>query len=169
MSEWNALLDELDSDALLTTGEVARLFGVSRQHVVDLCERGDLPYQMVGTHRRIRLADASRVVHDRTRMSRDQRRSLWLAHAIAGELVARPDFVIERARHNLRAVQVKGARAWNEEWQRLLDGPIEPILSALTSTSLRSRELRQNSPFAGVLTDERRNEVLTAFSNSRSR
>lgn len=164
MSDWENVLDDLDGDALLTTGETARLLGVSRQHIVDLCDRGDLPYEMAGSHRRIRLRDATRAVQNRTRMSRDQRRSLWLAHAVAGELVARPDFVLQKGRENLLVTQVKGAAKWNEEWRRLLDGPIENVLAALTSTSLRSRELRQNSPFAGVLSEQRRQEVLAAFS-----
>lgn len=164
MSEWNDLLDDLDGDALLTTGEVARLLGVSRQHIVDLCDRGLLAYEMVGTHRRVRLRDAMHATQDRTRMSRDQRRSLWLAHAVAGELVAHPDLVIQRAKENLLVVQVKGAGKWNDEWRRLLDGPIEQILVALTSPSLRSRELRQNSPFAGALSEDRRLDVLAAFS-----
>jgi excisionase family DNA binding protein len=165
MSNWGDLLDDLDGEAKLTTGEAARLLGVSRQHIVDLCDRGLLPYEMVGSHRRIRLRDATRAVQDRTRMSRDQRRSLWLAHAVAGELVARPDPVIRHARQNLLHAQVKGAAKWNAEWQRLLDGPIEQILAALTSPSLRSRELRQNSPFAGVLSEERRREVLESFAS----
>ena len=38
---------------LLTTGEVAKLLGTSRQQVVNLCERGDLPFVMVGKHRRV--------------------------------------------------------------------------------------------------------------------
>ncbi|MFC9443300.1 helix-turn-helix domain-containing protein, partial [Brevibacterium sp. NPDC056947] len=41
----------------MSTGEVAKILGVSRQHIVDLCERGDLPFTKVGTHRRIRRAD----------------------------------------------------------------------------------------------------------------
>jgi excisionase family DNA binding protein len=38
---------------LLSTGEVAGLLGVSRQHVVDLCDRGDLIFVRVGSHRRV--------------------------------------------------------------------------------------------------------------------
>ena len=43
-----------DPNELLSTGEVARILGSSVQHVVDLCQRGEMPYAMVGTHRRIR-------------------------------------------------------------------------------------------------------------------
>ncbi|MEU7907884.1 helix-turn-helix domain-containing protein [Actinoplanes sp. NPDC049118] len=41
------------SGELLPTGEVAKLLGVSRQQGVNLCERGDLPFVMVGKHRRV--------------------------------------------------------------------------------------------------------------------
>ena len=44
-------------DELLTTGEAASMLNSSRQHVVDLCDRGDLSYTTVGTHRRVRKAD----------------------------------------------------------------------------------------------------------------
>ncbi|MDN5771951.1 MAG: helix-turn-helix domain-containing protein, partial [Microlunatus sp.] len=40
----------------LTTGQVAQILDVSRQHVVDLCDRGDLPSTRGGSHRRIRRA-----------------------------------------------------------------------------------------------------------------
>ncbi|MEA2025318.1 MAG: excisionase family DNA-binding protein, partial [Chloroflexota bacterium] len=42
---------------LLTTGQAAMLLGTTRQHVVDLCSRGVLPFAMVGTHRRVRRDD----------------------------------------------------------------------------------------------------------------
>lgn len=44
-------------DDWLSTGDVAEILGVSRQHVVDLCDRGDLPCTRFGSHRRIRRSD----------------------------------------------------------------------------------------------------------------
>ncbi|WCE40601.1 helix-turn-helix domain-containing protein [Brevibacterium sp. BDJS002] len=41
------------NDYWLTTGETAKRLGVSRQHVVDLCNRNELSFVKVGTHRRI--------------------------------------------------------------------------------------------------------------------
>src|SRR5690606_35829027 len=104
-------------------------------------------------------------VQDRTRMSRDQRRSLWIAHAVAGEVVRDPEAVVTRGRQNLARLSARGSNKWILEWQRLLDGPIDDLLVALTSTSLRSRELRQNSPFAGVLPPADREKVLESFSS----
>jgi excisionase family DNA binding protein len=160
---FETIIDESDTDDLLTTGEVAKLLGVSRQHVVDLCDRGDLAYVMVGSHRRIRRIDAERARQMRTKMTRDQRRSLWLAYAVAGRLVGDPETGIALARNQL-AHSAMRENKWTREWAELLDGDVDKVLGALTSTSQRSRELRQNSPFSGVLSEQDRAMVLAAFS-----
>ncbi|GCD19700.1 helix-turn-helix domain-containing protein [Cellulomonas sp. H30R-01] len=152
-------------DELLTTGEVARLLGASRQHVVNLTERGDLPYEMSGAHRRVRRSDVDRLRYSTQRLSADQRRSLYLAFATAGKLVLHPELV-ELARENLAHMRTRHTRGrpaqWLAQWQQLLDGPFDDLLLALTSPSQRSRELRQNSPFAGVLTEDERLAALDA-------
>jgi hypothetical protein len=103
-------------------------------------------------------------------MTRDQMRSRWLGYAIAGHLVADTQAVIAKARANLalmRSVHTRGQGArWLAEWQDLLDGPVDAILDVLTSPSERARELRQNTPFAGVLPEEQRRQVLAEFRRS---
>jgi excisionase family DNA binding protein len=152
-------------DELLTTGEVAVLLRSSRQHVVDLCERGMLAYIKAGTHRRVRRADIEAIL--RPPLTRDQLKSLWLHRAVAGRLVADPDAVLGRARNNLaqlRRVHADGRAAkWLDQWQATLDEGVEAVLEVLTSRAPHAVELRQNSPFAGVLTEADRQAVLAAF------
>lgn len=42
---------------MLTTQQAAELLGSSRQHVVKLLQEGLIPYEKVGTHRRMRIED----------------------------------------------------------------------------------------------------------------
>lgn len=150
---------------LLTTGEAASLLGSSRQHVVDLCQRGYLAYVKIGTHRRLRRADVE--VLAKPTLTRDQERSLWLHRVVAGRLAMEPDGALAKARTNIdtlrRAHPGGAARRWIERWQMLLDGPIDSLLDILVSPSERAIELRQNSPFAGVLSEQERQAALASF------
>jgi excisionase family DNA binding protein len=153
---------------LLTTGETALLLRSSRQHVVDLCDRGVLPYIKVGAHRRIRRADIDAVL--RPDLTRDQLKALWLHRAVAGKLVTNPEAVLTKAKANLqllRRVHPDGvAAAWLARWHVILDSGVEAIVEALTSRVPEAVELRQNSPFAGVLPEAERRSVLGAFAVS---
>ena len=160
-----------NEDELLTTGEAAQILSSSRQHIVNLCRRGDLPFVTTGRHRRVRRGDVE-VLQTRTNhLTRDQARSLWLGYAVAGKLVTDPTGVLEKARNNLahlRDVHARGAaNRWLLEWQVLLDGPIAGVLEVLTSRSPRARELRKNSPFAGVLSEQERKQILSNLGGAR--
>ena len=159
-----------ESDELLTTGEVARLLSSSRQHVVDLCSSGALPFQTVGRHRRIRRRDVEALRNRTLPTSRDQRRSQWLNIAIAGKLVTDPQVVVERAKQNLDKLQAEHQRGqgayWLGQWRQVLDGPVDQVLEVLTSPTPWAREMRQNSPFAGVLNPDERHHVLESFKAS---
>lgn len=152
------------ADDLLTTGQAAELLSSSRQHVVDLCDRGDLPFSTTGVHRRVRRSDVEALRTRTDRLTRDQERSLWLAYAVAGVIVQDPVATIDLAKQNLHRLQAQHTRGqlarWLGDWQVLLDGPVEEVLATLTSRTPRARELRQNNPFAGVLSDDQRVRVL---------
>lgn len=157
---------DAEGDELLTTGEAAKLLNSSRQHVVDLCTRGDLPYVTVGTHRRVRRSDVEAHRTRTARLTRDQRRSMWLAFATAGRIAADPQHALEVASENLSHMRERArgqAIRWLDEWERLLRGPIHRLLVELTSPSPKGRELRQNMPFAGLLDEEERDRVLAAW------
>lgn len=151
---------------LLTTGEAAKILNSSRQHVVDLCDRGELPFVTIGTHRRVRQSDIDAMRTRTERLTRDQERSLWISYAIAGEVVRNPSNSLELARNNLKVMRQSGrgqTRNWLNEWEILFGGPVTELLAMLTSQSPKARELRQNSPFSGLLTEKERNQVLEAW------
>ena len=153
---------------LLSTGETARLPGSSRQHVVDLCTRGELPFVWVGRHRRVQRSAVDGLLERKlSPLTRDQERSLWLHRALLASLVADPDVVLSLARANVAWLleQHKSGMVvrWLAEWQRILNGGVDEVADVLTSRSPLAVELRQNSPFAGALSQETRSKVLAAF------
>ena len=56
---------------------------------------------------------------------------------------------------------------WLDRWQTVLDTGPEAVLDTLASRAPDAIELRQNSPFAGVLPEAERRAVLKAFAASR--
>lgn len=154
-------------DPLLRTGDAAALLGVSRQHIVNLCDRGALPCETTGRHRRVRRSDVLAYGRTGSTLTRDQVRSLWLHQAVAGKLVANPDRHVAIARRNVASmlsIHPRGqARRWLLEWSDVLDGPVDGVIEALTARTQRGADLRQNSPFAGVLTETERTRVHRSF------
>jgi len=69
--------------AELTTVEAAELLNVSRPYLIKQLQAGELPYHMVGTHRRLRLAD---VLAYRDRMDQEAEAALAAMTAEAEEL-----------------------------------------------------------------------------------
>lgn len=155
------------SATLLKTGEAATRLGVSRQHVVNMCDRGDISYVYVGSHRRIPSDEIERILHG-TPLTREREKSLWLHRAVVGELVRDPERVVGKARSNIERWGHKHApdgmtTTYLRQWSDVLDAGLDQIIETLTNPSESASELRQNSPFAGVLDDTTRLAVLRSF------
>jgi excisionase family DNA binding protein len=154
---------------LVTVGQAAVLLRASRAHVVDLCLRGLLPYVRIGGQRRIRRADVEALI--RPRLTREQMESLWLHRAIAGKVVANPPAVLAAAHINLRRLRrmhpTGQAWEWLDRWDAVLEEGVEAVLEALTSSTDVAVGLRRQSPFAGILSEAERAEVVGAFADSR--
>jgi hypothetical protein len=52
---------------------------------------------------------------------------------------------------------------WLGVWQEVLDSGVDAVADVLTSQGRVGLELRQNSPFAGVISQELRSRVLASF------
>lgn len=104
-------------------------------------------------------------------MTREDRRSLHLHRAIARRLERAPGPVLTRARETLALMRAGHPEAEGlfREWEMLLDRPVQELVPALTDPSPRARELRQVTPFAGVLTAAERAEVYRSFRAEESR
>lgn len=155
-----------EQDDLLTTGEAAAILNSSRQHVVDLCNRGELPFSTVGTHRRVTRADVEALRVRTQTLTRDQERTLWLAYATAGRIVEDPTRARLVAHANLAKMEATSrgqTKRWLDEWRRLVDGPTDQMLALLVARSPKGRELRQNAPFAGLMRDDERRAILDAW------
>ena len=89
-----------------------------------------------------------------------EEKSLRLHRVIAERLVAEPDAVLAKAKANvatMRAADTAGhAARWLDEWELLLAGPLVELVDVLLSRSQRACDLRQSTPFAGVLTSAER-------------
>ena len=70
--------------AKLTTMEAASILGVSRQFLVNLLEKGEIPYHMVGTHRRMYAQDLFRYKAKRDEQRHEAIRELAQAEAREG-------------------------------------------------------------------------------------
>jgi len=98
---------------------------------------------MVGKHYRVRRGDVEMLNQGSIRLTRDQRRSLWLGYAIAAKIVTNPNAAIDLARRNIDTMlttQRAAGRRWLTRWKDLLDRPTEEILVTLTSNSITARE-----------------------------
>jgi excisionase family DNA binding protein len=146
---------DMSTDRLLRTGEVASAFSVSRQHVVDMCNQGKLPFVMVGSHRRI----PERAVISKTGGVRDYHRdghaqSLALHAAIVPKLINDPERVLGIARKNVQRDYTLGdahSVAYTCEWESVMDAGIPALIDTMLDPSERGTTLRSCTPFTGVL------------------
>jgi excisionase family DNA binding protein len=165
------------SPTVLTTTQAARLLGVSRQHLADLADRGEIESWRAGSHRRfdrgavlahlLRQKGGADADVDRLAvLNLNDRRSLAYGLLVATRLITEPNVVMAVGHQNLdhlREVHSDGsADYYLDRWEALLSGPIELLLRALTSLDDESVALRHASPFAGLLSDNERREVIVA-------
>jgi hypothetical protein len=94
-------------------------------------------------------------------------RSLAFSRLIAVKFRADP-VLVQRGRDNLeRWLRDCSERSLPAllEWKVLLAGPLDEVLSVLTSSDERAVRLRQSNPFAGLLTPNERWAILRDFQN----
>lgn len=146
------------------TGEAAEMLGVSRQHIVDLCESGQLEFVRVGTHRRV-TRESIEVMSTKNRgwRSDGHQRSLALHALVVGKLMSNRDRVIKVAKRNLRKRRDSSSAPYTQEWERLIDGPVPALVFAMLDQSSKGDTLRSCTPFAGVLSEKELSDVNSTY------
>lgn len=104
-------------------------------------------------------------------LTREDRRSLALHRAIARRLAADPEQVVSIARRNLARMRTRGGQASQllREWEILLNRPAPALVELLTDPGEWARDLRQVTPFAGVLSAAERADVYKSFARRTAR
>lgn len=102
------------------------------------------------------------------KLTRDQARSLFLHTAIARELRSRESEGIEIARRNIARMRSVNPHAAPllDEWERILQGSIDQIVDSMLDPGFRGQDLRQVTPFGGILTPTRRADVYRSFAGT---
>jgi transcriptional regulator with XRE-family HTH domain len=107
---------------------------------------------------------------DVPRWTRVEEKSLAIHRQIAARLLRNPGAALAKARTNLRQLQAADrvhAARWLDDWDALLDRPTDEIVTAMLARTQQGIDLRQMTPFAGVLTDtERRRALRSVFAGS---
>lgn len=87
---------------------------------------------------------------------------LRLHEKVAEHLLRDPEHVLDIARSNLRHWQAaSGPEPYYEKWEHILaTSSVDEIVSLITEDSERGRDLRQSTPFVGVISPAERDAIM---------
>jgi transcriptional regulator with XRE-family HTH domain len=162
-----SVIRDLRDSGDLTQAELAQLAGTS-QPTIAAYEAGRKSPTLRTLQRLARAAGREAVISFVPAMTREDRRSLLLHRAIARELTQLPGETLSRTSRNIRLMMElhEAARPLLDEWVRILERPVDEIVAIMTDPGLHGRDLRQVTPFAGVLTRSERTRVYANFARS---
>jgi transcriptional regulator with XRE-family HTH domain len=151
----------------VTQTELARAAGTS-QPTVAAYESGSKSPTLTTVERLASSVGKEAVVVFVAPLTREDRRSLLLHGAIAKQLRRDPETTLQIAGTNLDRMseQHPDASRLLDEWGTILGRSVESIVETMLDPSLHARDLRQVTPFAGVLTAAERTAVYTRFSDA---
>ena len=106
---------------------------------------------------------------DAPRWTRVEEKSLAIHRRIAARLLEDPDRTIKKARRNLallRSADRGQSARLLDDWNDLLGRPTDEIVTAMLARTQHAIDLRQMTPFAGVITDAERIKALQSVKSS---
>jgi predicted transcriptional regulator len=146
----------------LTQGQLAELAATSRERI-NSYEREQVSPQADTLERVLGVMQSELTAIPS--LTFEERRSLAISTAVAGKLREHPNAVMAKARSNIEKMRSIGAseQRWVDVWEAVLALGASHVEALLTSTDQFARDLRQSSPFAGVLTDYERQRAVSGL------
>lgn len=148
----------------LTQGAFAAQAGTS-QPTIALYESGRKSPTLSTVRRLAAAVGFEPVISYVPQMTREDRRSLAYHRAVV-EILRRDDpAALRRARQTLQRLRAQhpGARMLLDRWSQWLRCPIPALIVHVLDPGVEAREMRQVSPFAGILPPEERVRLLRDF------
>jgi transcriptional regulator with XRE-family HTH domain len=91
---------------------------------------------------------------------REERVTMELHRTLADKLKNDPKRSLELVPANIVRLRNRLnsplGQEWVDRWVELVDGPLDALIAGMLADTPEGRELRQNSPFAGALTQDER-------------
>jgi transcriptional regulator with XRE-family HTH domain len=104
-------------------------------------------------------------------LSREDLRSLAYHQAIIEKLKREPATVLTKARRNIEIMSKKhpDAKKLFDQWRQWLDLPMNDLVNCCLDSSPLARDMRQVTPFAGLLSAHERLMILKEFRKKEKR
>lgn len=158
------VIQRLRHQAGITQQELATSGGTS-QSTIAAYESGSKSPTLRTVENLARSQDLELSVDFKPRMTIEEQRSLAFHRAIGDLIRKSPELVVNRARENL--VKLSGmhpdAGVLFEKWREWLGLPLEVLIEKILDPRREACEMRQVSPFSGLLNAQQRTEVLRCF------
>jgi len=154
----------------VTQKNLAKMAGTS-QPTIALYEAGKKSPTLATLERLARSLGLEVAVSFVLPLTREDLRSLAYHRAIIEELKREPAAVLARSRRNLAIMSKKhpDAKKLFDHWKQWLNFPIDDLINYCLDLSLFARDMRQVTPFAGILSARKRLEILKKFRGEEDR
>jgi hypothetical protein len=136
---------------------------IARERDLGARSRHQLEPAMLEQRRRAARLDPARLVPAPEEVddphNRSQRRALAYHRAIARRLRRS---MVDEALHRVWAWRESGRidPRYADEWEAVLREPVREVAQVISEDTRRAADLRQNSPFAGMLSEPERRRIL---------
>ncbi|MCP4767869.1 MAG: helix-turn-helix transcriptional regulator [Gammaproteobacteria bacterium] len=158
------IIQQLRHQAGITQQELANAGGTS-QSTIAAYESGSKSPTLRTVENLARSQNLEFRVDFKSPMTREDLRSLAFHRAIADLLREDPEFIVRRARGNLAklASMHPDAGTLFDKWREWLSFPPTILIDKILDQQQENCEMRQVSPFSGLLNAQQRTQVLHGF------